>query len=210
MQSDEPDTPPRREEQATSRERILRAAEELFAEKGFDRTPTSRIAEQAGVPQGLIFYHFPTKMDLLLTLVRDNAGVFIAGLEAPARDHGPGDAPVRAAIEDLWTEIQHRLRRYTRVHQIVFQEVAAHPEIRQQAQELQGAGAAVVAMRLARITGHREPSPIHLVAGRLVVSAAMLGAVLHGGRDAVFDSQALAALLVAGLQTAPAEPAASL
>jgi AcrR family transcriptional regulator len=187
----------------SSRDRILRAAEELFAEGGFDRTPTSRIAKQAGVPQGLIFYHFPTKLDLLLALVRDYGGVFTAGLEAPSRDHGPGEDAVRAGIEDLWADIQQRLSRYTRVRQIVFQELAAHPEIRQQAQELQATGTSVLAMRLARITGHVEPSPAHLAAGRLVVSAAVLGAVLHGGEDAGIDPQALAALLTAGLPTTP-------
>ena len=203
VQSDESNASSTPAEQMSSRDRILRAAEELFAEKGFDRTPTSQIAKQAGVPQGLIFYHFPTKMDLLLTLVRDYGGVFTAGLEAPGRDHGPGEGAVRAGIEDLWADIQHRLSRYTRVRQIVFQELAAHPEIRQQALELQTTGASVVATRLARITGHAEPSPAHLMAGRLVVSAAVLGSILHGGGDVGIDPHALAALLATGLPSTP-------
>jgi AcrR family transcriptional regulator len=203
VQSDEPIASSAPAQQMSSRDRILRAAEELFAEKGFDRTPTSQIAKQAGVPQGLIFYHFPTKMDLLLTLVRDYGGVFTAGLETPGRDHGRGEDAVRAGIEDLWADIQLRLSRYTRVRQIVFQELAAHPEIRQQAQELQATGTSVVAARLAGITGHAEPSPAHLVAGRLVVGAAVLGSILHGGADAGIDPQALAALLAAGLPTTP-------
>jgi AcrR family transcriptional regulator len=203
VHSDEPGGPLRSEEQASSRDRILRAAEELFAEKGFDRTPTSRIAKEASVPQGLIFYHFPTKLDLLLALVRDYAGVFTAGLETPTHDRGHSEDAVRAGIEDLWADIQQRLNRYTRLRQIVFQELAAHPEIRQQAQVLQATGTSVVAARLARITGHSEPSPAHLVAGRLVVSAAVLGAVLHGGEDAGVDPHALAALLAPGLSAAP-------
>ena len=36
----------------TARERILTAAGQLFAERGFDRTPTARIAAKAGVPHG--------------------------------------------------------------------------------------------------------------------------------------------------------------
>src|SRR6266849_6174466 len=48
----------------TARGRILAAAERLFAERGFDHTPTALIAAEARVPQGLIFYHFKTKMDL--------------------------------------------------------------------------------------------------------------------------------------------------
>ncbi len=203
MHSDEPDVAPNPVEQASARDRILRTAEELFAEKGFDRTPTSRIAKEAGVPQGLIFYHFPTKMELLLALVRDYARVITAGLEVPGRDDRQGEEAVRAGVEDLWADIQKQMRRHARVRQIVFQELAAHPEIRQQAQALQATGTSVVAARLARITGHPEPGPAHLVAGRLLVSTAVLGAVLHGGEDAGFDPDALVALLAGGLPPAP-------
>lgn len=52
-----------------ARERILQAAEELFAESGFEATPTSRIAERAGVPKGLVHYYFKRKPDLLAALV---------------------------------------------------------------------------------------------------------------------------------------------
>lgn len=53
------------------REQILSAAAELFAAHGFDATPTSRIAEQAGVPKGLLFYYFPRKRDILTTLLEE-------------------------------------------------------------------------------------------------------------------------------------------
>ena len=51
----------------SAKERILAAAEELFADSGFDATPTSRIAERAGVPKGLVHYYFNRKKDLLVT-----------------------------------------------------------------------------------------------------------------------------------------------
>lgn len=38
-----------------ARERILDAAEDLFAVDGFDATPTSRIAHRAAVAKGLLF-----------------------------------------------------------------------------------------------------------------------------------------------------------
>ena len=53
----------------SAKERILAAAEELFADSGFDATPTSRIAERAGVPKGLVHYYFNCKKDLLAALV---------------------------------------------------------------------------------------------------------------------------------------------
>ncbi|WP_181784419.1 TetR/AcrR family transcriptional regulator [Pseudonocardia pini] len=69
-----------------ARERILAAAEELFAEKGFDATPTSRIAARAEVPKGLVHYYFARKVDLLSALVDrlpeehvDRAAVVVPG-----------------------------------------------------------------------------------------------------------------------------------
>lgn len=54
---------------SSARERILTAAQELFAQRGFEATPTSRIAERASVPKGLVHYYFHRKLDLLVALV---------------------------------------------------------------------------------------------------------------------------------------------
>ena len=55
-------------ESDAARTRILDAAEHLFAEDGFDATPTKRVADRAGVAKGLLFYYFPKKLDLLRAL----------------------------------------------------------------------------------------------------------------------------------------------
>jgi len=44
----------KKDDDPSARERILAAAEELFAEAGFDATPTSRIAGLARLPKGLV------------------------------------------------------------------------------------------------------------------------------------------------------------
>lgn len=48
-----------------ARERILDAALALFAAHGFDATPVRRVAEEAGVASGLVYYHFTDKVGLL-------------------------------------------------------------------------------------------------------------------------------------------------
>jgi AcrR family transcriptional regulator len=45
-------------------ERILSAALSAFAERGFDGATTREIAAAAGVPQGLVTYHFESKQRL--------------------------------------------------------------------------------------------------------------------------------------------------
>lgn len=84
-----PHDPPR--DSAATRGRILDAAERLFAERGFDATPTSAIAVAAAVPKGLLFYYFPTKSEMLRSLVTERMSwgpVDINALTAPGDPAG--------------------------------------------------------------------------------------------------------------------------
>jgi AcrR family transcriptional regulator len=49
---------------------ILSSALDLFADKGFDAVPTSMIAKEAGVSEGLIFRHFQNKLGLLNAIMK--------------------------------------------------------------------------------------------------------------------------------------------
>jgi AcrR family transcriptional regulator len=66
---------------------ILKAAEKLFAERGYHRTTTKAIAEQAGLSEGAIYYHFEGKRDLLIqvlnNIVRDTRNGGEAGITPP-------------------------------------------------------------------------------------------------------------------------------
>ena len=50
------------------RESIIRAALEVFSERGFHGTTTKALAQAAGVSEALLFRHFPTKNDLYAAL----------------------------------------------------------------------------------------------------------------------------------------------
>jgi len=52
-------------------ERILVAAESLFAEHGFDAVSMSAIGEAAGVSKANVFHHFISKNDLYLAVLRN-------------------------------------------------------------------------------------------------------------------------------------------
>ena len=52
-----------------TRERIIQAAAEIFAEKGYARTTTRSIAEAAGVNEVTLFRHFGSKRNLLSEIV---------------------------------------------------------------------------------------------------------------------------------------------
>jgi AcrR family transcriptional regulator len=54
----------------TKKEIILETALNLFAERGYEATPTSLIAKEAGVSEGLIFKHYVNKTNLLEEVVK--------------------------------------------------------------------------------------------------------------------------------------------
>ena len=49
-------------------EKILEAALKLFVEYGFHGTPTSKIAQEAGVANGTLFHYYKTKDDLIIAI----------------------------------------------------------------------------------------------------------------------------------------------
>lgn len=50
------------------REKLFQTALELFVSQGFNDTPTSKIAKEAGIATGTLFYFFPTKDELIIAL----------------------------------------------------------------------------------------------------------------------------------------------
>lgn len=57
-------------------EKILEAALVLFAQEGYNATSTSKIAQKAGVSEGLIFRHFKNKKGLLNALMKQAEEMF--------------------------------------------------------------------------------------------------------------------------------------
>lgn len=70
---------------------MLSAALALFCERGYAATSTRRIAEAAGVAEGLVFHYFPTKDALLLALA-SRQDMFAGRVLTLARGAGEGSA----------------------------------------------------------------------------------------------------------------------
>lgn len=108
----------------SSRERILAAAEELFAELGFDATPTSRIAERANVPKGLVHYYFRRKPDLLVALIErlPDEHVDIAAIIAPGN--------VAASLRALVAMLDARIEASQLLSHLLWREADTHEAVR--------------------------------------------------------------------------------
>jgi AcrR family transcriptional regulator len=116
-------------EEIPARERILTAAEELFADTGFEATPTSRIAERAGVPKGLVHYYFKRKPDLLVALVErlpderiDMSGVVV-------------DGDVAGSLRALLAELDRRREESLMLSNLLYREADTHHTVRDALQD---------------------------------------------------------------------------
>jgi AcrR family transcriptional regulator len=116
---------PGRKDDPSARERILVAAEELFAEAGFDATPTSKIAALAKVPKGLVHYYFHKKQDLLTALVERLPDERVE----PARVVVAGD--VAASLRRLVAELDARNRASTLLSHLLWREADTHPSVKE-------------------------------------------------------------------------------
>jgi AcrR family transcriptional regulator len=67
---------------AETRERLLRAAADVFAERGYDGTRVADIAAAAGVSNGALYAHFPSKADLLVDALRTHGPHLLADMLA--------------------------------------------------------------------------------------------------------------------------------
>lgn len=113
-----------------ARARILNAAEKLFAQRGFDATATSAVATLAAVPKGLLFYYFPTKADLLRTLVGERLSLGPIDCTVCVE---PGN-PVQSLLR--LTRSLYELQRGSEVMRvIVWREQRTHPEVMARLQE---------------------------------------------------------------------------
>jgi len=81
----------------TVRDRVLRAAVELFAEQGYDRPSVQEVVERAGVTKGALYHYFTAKDDLLFEIYRSLLAEQMAGLDRivalgrPPAENTPAD-----------------------------------------------------------------------------------------------------------------------
>jgi AcrR family transcriptional regulator len=89
-----------------TRKRILDAAMELFAERGYHASSNADVAEAAGLTRGAMLYHFPTREDLVEAAIDHIQMRRTEAFESAARDQGQGDATDQA-IDAYW-ELLHQ------------------------------------------------------------------------------------------------------
>jgi len=112
-----------RADAAGNRARIIQAARAVIANA--DEVKLNAIARQAGVGQGTLYRHFPTREDLLAEVYREDVGQLVAAAPALLAEHEPLTALA------LWFDLvagYARVKRgvFAAVELAVSQDLAAH------------------------------------------------------------------------------------
>jgi len=82
----------------SKRERILRAAIDVFAQSGYFNAKVSEIARAAGVADGTIYLYFDGKEDILISIFRDHTRNYLQSLESDLANVNRPEDRIRIAI----------------------------------------------------------------------------------------------------------------
>ncbi len=84
--------------ETSTRERILNAAMEVFATRGYHGTVVDAIVAASRTSKGAFYHYFPSKQAIFLALMNDLASVVEHGVEAVIASEQGGLAKVEAAL----------------------------------------------------------------------------------------------------------------
>ncbi|MEU6268412.1 TetR/AcrR family transcriptional regulator [Saccharopolyspora shandongensis] len=101
-----------------TRAEIRVVAAELFARQGFEKTSLREVAERLGITKAALYYHFPSKADLVRGIVQpfvDEVEDLLADREAAA------DVDARQFLADYFDVVL----RYRQVFEMVLRDVSA-------------------------------------------------------------------------------------
>ena len=111
----------RQQQKKMTRERLLRAAETVFTEKGFLEPSTIDIAKTAGTAHGTLFVHFPTRDDLVAEVISHSLGAMAARLHAEQKR--------RSSFDNLLDHLLEELAGYEKIYSRVLKEIDQLPSI---------------------------------------------------------------------------------
>ena len=139
-----PLTPERRRQQ--TREHLLAAAAEVFAERGFHGASLDEVAAVAGFTKGAVYSNFKNKEDLFLALFKANYDREMDAIRAALKD---SEVPPESRISDFVALIRDQTTQVGRNFSLLYQEfslyAARNPEVREELTRIDDEGAQALA-----------------------------------------------------------------
>lgn len=113
----------------SSRDRILKAAQRLFARQGYDGTTTRDLAVAAGVAEGTLFRHFANKKAILIEVATQGWVDILTDLLTELSEMGSYKAVAQVMQRRMWN-----FHKNADMMRVCFMEAQFHPELRDRIQ----------------------------------------------------------------------------
>lgn len=115
----------------STREKIVEAAIDLFAEQGYTETTMRQIADRIGIRGSSIYHHFASKSEILTTILDKHAHALQGGIP-PHHPAGIDTKPLTPAelSETLFFTLANEVQDEDRkIQKIILSEMVRNPEI---------------------------------------------------------------------------------
>jgi len=119
-----------------SRERILEAATELFAQQGYAGTGVDQLAARSGIAKTAIYYHFGNKAGLLAAALERAASTWIEGIDQASREAGDWSSRLDSALAGMRTLLEEKPWIFKLMQILAFEVAEEKPEIRETLQSI--------------------------------------------------------------------------
>jgi AcrR family transcriptional regulator len=107
-------------------EQIIKAALEVFGERGLANARLQDIAERAGVSKGTIYLYFPNKEELFREMIRQTAVAAIERAER-AESHGTATSQLLAYMRGYWAFVRTPV--FITIYRLVLAELHQFPDL---------------------------------------------------------------------------------
>jgi len=115
--------------EAQTRDRILQAAQRLFAAQGFDGTTTRDLAKAASVAEGTLFRHFPNKKAILIEVATAGWVDILTDLLTELSEMASYKAVAQVMRRRMWN-----MKKNAEMMRVCFMEAQFHPDLRERIQ----------------------------------------------------------------------------
>jgi len=156
-----------------TREKILSAATELFAQRGYAGTGVDRLAEKSGIAKTAIYYHFGNKEGLLAAVLDRAATVWIENIKQSAECANSAEEALDRALAGMRTMVEEKSWILKLLLLLTLEVADEKPEIRKSMRQLYARA------RSSIVAGIRD------AVGAEVPDADMVGNVMLGQLQAV-------------------------
>lgn len=116
--------------EAETKQRILKAAQHLFARHGYDGTTTRDLAQSAGVAEGTLFRHFTNKKAILVEVTTQGWVELLTDLLTELSEMSS-----YRAIQEVMQKRMNHLKENSDLMRVCFMETQFHPDLQEQIQQ---------------------------------------------------------------------------